>query len=95
MLSIQKTRPDRLRGRKSHLDLESEENMTTIKVIELIGASKSSWEDAASNAIKDAHATVSGITGLEVVGQTAQVDNGKIAEYRAVVKVAFAVKVGS
>jgi flavin-binding protein dodecin len=68
--------------------------MATIKVIELIGTSKNNWEDAASNAIKDAHETVSGITGLEVVGQTARVANGKIAEYRAVVKVAFEVKEG-
>jgi flavin-binding protein dodecin len=68
--------------------------MATIKVIELIGTSKNNWEDAASNAIKDAHETVSGITGLEVVGQTARVENGKIAEYRAVVKVAFEVKEG-
>jgi dodecin len=66
--------------------------MTTIKVIELIGTSKLSWEDAASNAVKDAQETVSGITGLEVVGQTARVENGSIAEYRANLKVAFLVK---
>jgi flavin-binding protein dodecin len=65
--------------------------MTTIKVIELIGTSKQSWEDAASNAIMDAHQTVSGITGLEVLGQTARVENGIIAEYRANLKVAFLV----
>jgi flavin-binding protein dodecin len=65
--------------------------MTTIKVIELIGTSKQSWEDAASNAIKDAHQTVSGITGLEVLAQTARVENGVIAEYRANLKVAFLV----
>ena len=65
--------------------------MTTIKVIELIGTSKQSWEDAANNAIKDANQTVSGITGLEVLGQTARVENGVIAEYRANLKVAFLV----
>jgi flavin-binding protein dodecin len=65
--------------------------MTTIKVIELIGTSKQSWEEAASNAIKDAHQTVSGITGLEVLGQTARVENGLVAEYRANLKVAFLV----
>jgi len=65
--------------------------MATIKVIEWIGTSKQSWEDAASNAIKDAHETVSGITGLEVLGQTARVENGAIAEYRATLKVAFLV----
>jgi hypothetical protein len=66
--------------------------MSTIKVIELIGTSKQSWEDAASNAIKDAQETVTGITGLEIVGQTARVENGLIAEYRANLKVAFSVK---
>ena len=66
--------------------------MTTIKVIELIGTSKQSWEEAASNAVKEAHETVSGITGLEVMGQTARVDNGVIAEYRTNLKVAFTVK---
>jgi flavin-binding protein dodecin len=65
--------------------------VSTIKVIELIGTSKQSWEDAASNAIKDAHETVSGITGLEILGQTARVEKGVIAEYRATLKVAFLV----
>jgi len=65
--------------------------MATIKVIELIGTSKQSWEDAASNAVKDAHETVSGITGLEVLGQTARIENGVITEYRATLKVAFLV----
>jgi flavin-binding protein dodecin len=66
--------------------------MATLKVIELIGTSKKSWEDAANNAVKEAQETVSGITGLEVVGQTARVDNGVIAEYRATLKLAFLVK---
>jgi len=66
--------------------------MATLKVIELIGTSKKSWEDAANNAVKEAQETVTGITGLEVVGQTARVDNGAIAEYRATLKLAFLVK---
>jgi flavin-binding protein dodecin len=66
--------------------------MKTIKVIELIGTSNKSWEDAANNAVKEAQETVSGITGLEVVGQTARVENGVIAEYRANLKLAFLVK---
>lgn len=66
--------------------------MPTIKVIELIGTSEQSWEDAASNAIKDAHETVRDVTGLEIVGQTARVENGEIVEYRVDVKVAFSVK---
>jgi flavin-binding protein dodecin len=65
--------------------------MKTIKVIELIGTSTKSWEDAANNAVKEAQETVSGITGVELVGQTARVENGVISEYRANLKLAFLV----
>jgi dodecin len=66
--------------------------MTTIKVIELIGTSNHSWEDAANNAVKEAQETVQGVTGLEVVAQTAKVENGQIEEYRTNVKLAFLVE---
>lgn len=66
--------------------------MTTIKVIELIGTSAKNWEDAANNAVKEAQETVKGITGLEVVAQTAKVEAGEIVEYRTNVKVAFLVQ---
>lgn len=66
--------------------------MDTIKVVELIGTSKKNWEDAANNAIQEATETLQGITGLEVVSQTAKVENGKIIEFRTTVKVAFLVR---
>jgi hypothetical protein len=66
--------------------------MDTIKVLELIGTSATSWEDAAQNAIRDAQKTLQGITGLEVVAQTAKVEDGKIKEFRATVKIALRVK---
>lgn len=66
--------------------------MTTIKVIELIGTSAKNWEDAANNAVKEAQETIKGITGLEVVAQTAKVAGGEIVEYRTNVKVAFLVQ---
>jgi len=66
--------------------------MKTIKVIELIGTSKQSWEDAANNAAKEAQETIKGISGLELVGQTAQIENGAITEYRSNIKIAFLVE---
>ncbi len=65
--------------------------MKTIKVIEVIGTSTQSWEDAAGNAIQEATSTLSDISGLEVVGQTAVVKDGHIVEYRTNVKIAFTV----
>jgi len=66
--------------------------MATIKVIELIGTSAKSWEDAANNAVKEALTTIQGISGLEVVAQTAKVAGGEIVEYRTTVKLAFLVQ---
>lgn len=68
-----------------------EDEMAVIKIIELLGVSEKSWEDAAGNAVREASKTIQGITGLEIVNQTAKVKNGKIVEYRSDVKVAFVV----
>ncbi len=65
--------------------------MAVIKIIELLGVSEKSWEDAAANAVKEASKTVKGITGLEIVNQTAKVRNGTIVEFRSNLKVAFLV----
>lgn len=69
-----------------------EVNMPTIKVVELIGTSTESWEDAVSNALKRASKTTRNITGLDLIGQSAEVKDGEITEYRANVKVAFVVE---
>jgi flavin-binding protein dodecin len=66
--------------------------MAVIKVIELVGISPTSWEDAARNAVAEASETVRGITGLDVMNQTAVVEGGDIVEYRADVKIAFIVE---
>lgn len=66
--------------------------MAVIKVIELVGISPSSWEDAARNAVSEAAKTVRNISGLHVINQTATVKEGGIIEYRADVKITFLVE---
>lgn len=63
-----------------------------VKVIELIGSSPTSWENAAANAVAEASKSVRNIRGVDLKHCTAKVDKGKIVEYRAVVKVAFIVE---
>lgn len=64
--------------------------MTTVKVIELQGESNESWEDAAQSAVQDASETLEGVSGIEVVSQTADVDDsGQITRYNTTVNVAF------
>ncbi|MHA1125659.1 MAG: dodecin family protein [Candidatus Heimdallarchaeota archaeon] len=62
-----------------------------VKIIEVIGASEKSWEDAARVAVKEASASIRGITGVDVQNLTATVKDGKIVKYKASVKVAFTV----
>lgn len=66
--------------------------MAVVKVIELIGSSPNSWQEAAENALKEAAKTVRHIRGIHVKRCTAKVENNKIVEYRAVVKLAFIVE---
>ena len=66
--------------------------MTVAKVVELIGSSPKSWEDATKNAIAEATKTVRGIKSVYVKRCTAKVEKNKIVEYRANVKIAFVVK---
>ena len=65
--------------------------MTVVKIVELIGNSPNSWEEAAKNAIDEAAKTVRKIKGIDVKRFTAKVNENKIVEYRAVVRIAFVV----
>ncbi len=66
--------------------------MTIGKVVELVGESKSSWQDAVQVAVSEASKTIRNINGVEVANWTAQVSQGQIVGYRANVKVAFGVE---
>ena len=66
--------------------------MTVVKIIELIGSSPKNWEEATKNALAEASLTVKNIKSLYVKSCKAKVENNKIVEYRAVVKIAFLVE---
>ena len=63
-----------------------------IKIVEIIGISSKSFDDAVNQGVKKASKSVKGITGVEVVKHSAKVEDGKIVQYKANVKLAFAVK---
>ncbi|TYP54265.1 dodecin family protein [Thermosediminibacter litoriperuensis] len=63
----------------------------TVKVIEVVGESRNSWQEAVENAVRDASKTIKNITGVEVRNHTANVEGGKIVEYKADVAIAFKV----
>jgi hypothetical protein len=68
--------------------------MTTVKIVELLGTSQKSWQDAAKAAVNEAGKTIRNIHGIDVVNQTAKVKDGKIVEYRVNLKLSFKVEEG-
>jgi flavin-binding protein dodecin len=58
--------------------------MSVAKIVELVGSSSNSWEEAAQNAVAEALKTIRGIRGVEIKDMTATIDQttGKIAQYR-------------
>lgn len=65
---------------------------STVKVVELIGESNESWEDAARQAVVDACETLEGVSGIEIVGQTAKIEDDEIVQYRSTVHVSFPIQ---
>jgi len=66
--------------------------MTSVaKIIEIVGNSDKSWEDAAQVAVDEAKKTLHGIHGIEVTDMTGTVDDstGKITHFRSGVKISF------
>jgi hypothetical protein len=63
--------------------------MSVYKVIELVGTSATSWEDAAKTAVETAAKSVRDLRVAEVTELDLQLDDGQVAAYRAKVKVSF------
>lgn len=59
------------------------------KVIELVGTSSDSWEKAAAAAVQRASKSLRDLRVAEVVELDMTVENGKVAMYRAKLKLSF------
>jgi len=59
------------------------------KIIELVGTSALSWEDAAKNAVETASSTLHDLRIAEVTRLDMTIEDGKVKSYRARVRVSF------
>jgi flavin-binding protein dodecin len=59
------------------------------KVIELVGSSDKSWEQAARNAVEEAAKTLKNLRIAEITKLDMRVEDGKVAAYRAKVSLSF------
>ena len=65
---------------------------STYKIIELVGTSDTSWEEAAKTAIETAGESVRDLRIAEITKLDVTIENGKISSYRARVNVSFKYK---
>jgi dodecin len=77
------TKPAKLQER----EVIMEDSVYTI--IELVGSSKTSWEDAAKNAIETASKSLEDLRVAEVIKLDVTVENGKVTGYRARLNLSF------
>ncbi|MCP4365535.1 MAG: dodecin domain-containing protein [Planctomycetes bacterium] len=61
----------------------------TYKVIEVIGASEKSWEDAANNAVKRAAESLRDLRIAEVIKMDMKIEDGKVVAYRTRLNLSF------
>jgi dodecin len=75
-------------GRSADAD-EGGEAMAVVKVIELLGESEQSWEDAAQQVVAEATRTLHGVTSVYIKEFQATVENDRVKNYRVNAKVSF------
>ena len=59
------------------------------KIIELVGTSETSWEDAAKNAVETASKSLKNLRIAEINQLDMKIEDGKVAGFRARVNVSF------
>lgn len=62
---------------------------STYKILELVGTSKISWEEAAKNAIETAGKSLRDLRVAEVVKMDLTVEDGKVTSFRARLTLSF------
>lgn len=62
---------------------------STYKIIELVGTSDKSWEEAAKSAVETAGESLKDLRIAEVTKLDMTVENGKVASFRARINVSF------
>lgn len=78
-------------GEKKHDDDEVEVGRV-VKIIEVMGTSPIGFDDAIEKAVDTAADSLRHITGGDVKHMTVTIKDGKIAQYRVAMKLAFALE---
>ena len=63
--------------------------MSVYSIIEIVGTSPTSWEDAARSALITASKTLDDLRIAEVVKQDVTIENGKVSSFRIRLNISF------
>lgn len=66
--------------------------MSIVKVIEVIGTSETSFDDAARQAVKEVAQTVKNISSIYIKDMNAQVEHGQIVSFGVNAKISFRIE---
>jgi flavin-binding protein dodecin len=69
--------------------------MSVYKIVEIVGTSPKSWEDAAQHALTTASKSLEDLRVAEVVKQDVTVENGKITAFRVRLNISFKYRDGA
>ncbi len=64
-------------------------NGSIYKIIEVVGTSKNSWEEAAKNAVETAGKSLEDLRIAEIIKLDMVIEKGKVSLYRARVNISF------
>ena len=59
------------------------------KIVELVGTSKNSWEEAAKGVVEEAAKNLRDLRVAEITKMDMKIEDGKVVNYRAKVSVSF------
>ncbi len=60
-----------------------------VRIDDFVGTSNESWSDAARNAVSQMAGMAESIQGIDVLSQSAEVENQEITEFRTTVRIAY------
>ncbi len=63
--------------------------MSIYKIIELVGTSETSWEDAAKTAVETAGKSLKDLRIADVIKMDMRIENGKVVAFRTRVNLSF------
>jgi dodecin len=75
--------------RRAGFSARDKMNNSVYKILEIVGSSETSIEEAISTAIAQANKTVRNMDWFEVVQTRGHVENGKVGHYQVTLKIGF------